>query len=134
MPIEVNDNVGVAFALVFGAGLSTALGATVVFVPSLVKFASRRVLAASLAFSAGVMTYVSFIRIFRKSNKSFEDAGFDEDKAYFCATLCFFAGVVFMLVSEFIKVQQYQQEHLAREWDERKLTLSDVCLSSMFRF
>lgn len=57
-------NVGVAFALVIGAGLATALGASVVFFPSLVKLASRRVLASGLGFSAGVMIYVSFCRNF----------------------------------------------------------------------
>lgn len=95
---NVNENVGVALALVFGAGASTGIGAAVVFIPSLVKIASRRVLASSLGFSAGVMTYVSFIEIFNKSADSFEAAGYDEKKAYIYATLCFFAGVVVMLM------------------------------------
>ena len=53
-----NNNVGIALALVAGAGASTGLGAAVVFFPKVVKLASRRVLAGSLGFSAGVMTYV----------------------------------------------------------------------------
>lgn len=99
MSEDSGDNVGIALALVCGAGGSTAIGAAVVFFPSIVKLASKRVLAGSLGFSAGVMTYVSFVEIFTKSRTSFEDAGHDEDKAYLYATVCFFAGVVSMLVS-----------------------------------
>jgi ZIP family zinc transporter len=98
MGLERNENVGLAFALTVGAGLATALGASVVFVPSLVKYASRRTLAGGLGLSAGVMTYVSFVEIFQKSQLSFADAGCDEDKAYLYATLCFFGGVSFMVV------------------------------------
>jgi len=93
-----NENVGVALALVFGAGLSTGIGAVVVFIPSLVKIASRRVLASSLGFSAGVMTYVSFVEILNKSTNSFEAAGHDANRAYLYSTLCFFGGVVAMLL------------------------------------
>mmetsp|Transcript_1339 Transcript_1339/g.3062 ORF Transcript_1339/g.3062 Transcript_1339/m.3062 type:complete len:365 (+) Transcript_1339:105-1199(+) len=95
---STNENVTVALLLVLGAGASTGIGAAVVFIPSLVKLASRRVLAASLGFSAGVMTYVSFIEIFAKSNDSFVAAGHAENMAYIYATLCFFGGVVSMLV------------------------------------
>ena len=99
MAPEHNENVPIAFALVCGAGASTAIGAAVVFFPRIVKLASRKVLAGSLGFSAGVMSYVSFIEIFQKSRISFEVAGFDGGKAYSFATLCFFAGVVVMMVS-----------------------------------
>lgn len=92
-------NVGVALGLVIGAGAATGLGSAVVFFPSLVKLASRRVLAGSLGLSAGVMTYVSFVEIFQKAVEGFADAGIDEDLAYIYATLSFFGGVVVMLVS-----------------------------------
>ena len=103
-------NVGAAIGLVCGAGAATAIGAAVVFFPSLVKLASRRVLAGSLGLSAGVMTYVSFVEIFVKSIDGFvasmvtEDMSDDEAEekanlAYIYATLSFFGGVVVMLVS-----------------------------------
>ena len=95
-----SPNVGLAFALVAGAGLATALGAAVVFFPSLVKLASPRVLASALGFSAGVMTYVSFVEIFGKSRKAFVQSGESDSAAYTYATLCFFGGVVVMVVSE----------------------------------
>lgn len=94
-----DDNVGVAFALTVVAGLSTAVGAAVVFTPSLIKYATRSVLAAALAFAAGVMTYVSFAEIFGESVECFKDAGSDEDKAVIFATLSFFGGVFMMVVS-----------------------------------
>lgn len=91
------ENVVPALLLVLGAGASTGIGAAVVFFPSLVKLANRRVLAASLGFSAGVMTYVSFVEIFGKAEESFKNAGHG-DYAYIYATLCFFGGVLTMLV------------------------------------
>ena len=94
-----SDNLGIAFALVIGAGAATGLGAAVVFVPALVKLASRKTLASALGLSAGVMTYVSFVEIFGKSTAAFEDEGHDPDTAYIYATLCFFAGVILMVVS-----------------------------------
>ncbi len=99
MPVQ-NENVGVAFALVAVAGASTGLGAAVVFFPSIVKLASRKVLAGSLGFSAGVMLYVSFIEIFQKAVLAFEDAYGEHGKAYAFATLSFFGGIGTMLVSD----------------------------------
>lgn len=102
-------NVGAALGLVCGAGAATAIGSAIVFFPSLVKLASRRVLAGSLGLSAGVMTYVSFVEIFVKSIDGFAESlikvGMSEDeildaenKAYIYATLSFFGGVLFMKV------------------------------------
>jgi ZIP family zinc transporter len=96
---HVVNNVGVAFGLVIGAGLSTALGASVVFFPSVVKLASRRILASGLGLSAGVMIYVSLVEIFGSSTSAFQEAGHSEEDAYLYSTLCFFAGVAVMLVS-----------------------------------
>lgn len=92
-------NVGVAIGLVVAAGAATAIGAAVVFFPALVKRASRRVLAASLGLSAGVMIYVSFVEIYAKSLVEFADAGFGDDLSYVYATLSFFGGVLIMKVS-----------------------------------
>ena len=99
MTINKDENVGLAFGLVIGAGLATALGAAVVFFPSLIHLASRRTLAGALGFSAGVMTYVSFVEILMKSVQSFKDADFLDKQAYLSATMCFFAGIIIMQVS-----------------------------------
>ena len=95
---EKNENVGFALLVVLGAGASTGIGAAVVFIPWLVKLASRRVLASSLGFAAGVMTFVSFVEIFFKSNTSFLAAGIKRRPAFTYTTLCFFGGVVTMMV------------------------------------
>lgn len=53
---ESGENVAIAFALVLGAGAATAIGASVVFFPALVKYANKKTLACALGLSAGVMT------------------------------------------------------------------------------
>jgi ZIP family zinc transporter len=109
MPIST-ENVGLAFGAVFAAGASTCLGASVVFFPKLVKLTSKNFLASSLGISAGVMTYVSFVEIFQKSQHAFiahlEDMVQDEDKrwgrANCFATISFFSGVVIMILIDYI--------------------------------
>lgn len=88
------ENAPIAFAAVVGAGLSTVLGAAVVFTPGLHKYASRKVLAISLSFASGVMIYVSFVEIFRKSVASFAKAGLTDQVGRAITTVCFFAGIV----------------------------------------
>eukprot|EP00613_Pedinella_sp_CCMP2098_P004583 CAMPEP_0171639696 /NCGR_PEP_ID=MMETSP0990-20121206/29903_1 /TAXON_ID=483369 /ORGANISM="non described non described, Strain CCMP2098" /LENGTH=339 /DNA_ID=CAMNT_0012213555 /DNA_START=37 /DNA_END=1056 /DNA_ORIENTATION=- len=89
------ENGAVAFALTFGAGMCTCLGAAVVFFPSLVHYANNKFLAGSLAVASGVMIYVSFVEIFQKSQGGFEDAGFSYAEANCYTTLCFFGGILF---------------------------------------
>ena len=100
MSTTAEGSVGVALALVVFAGLSTVLGAAVVFTPNLAKYATPQFLAGGLAFSAGVMTYISFVEIFPKSVSSFAEAGHKEKYAYAFSTLCFQGGVVITIVSQ----------------------------------
>ena len=121
-------NVGIALALVCGAGAATAIGASVVFFPSLVKLTSRRVLAASLGLSAGVMTYVSFVEIFQKCIIGFisslvnldtmtkEEVIEKENLAYIYATLSFFGGVAVMLIID-VLVRCFSGEHTPHHHD-----------------
>ncbi|KAL7558055.1 hypothetical protein ACA910_009243 [Epithemia clementina (nom. ined.)] len=95
--VSRDNDVGIAMALVIGAGAATGIGASVVFFPSLVRFANNKTLAAALGLSAGVMTYVSFAEVFIKSTVFFEDAGFSEDQSKLYSTLSFFAGIAFMV-------------------------------------
>ncbi|CAM9865622.1 unnamed protein product [Heterosigma akashiwo] len=90
-----NPHAPFGFFLVTMAGLSTAVGAGMVFSERMVKMASKRVLAGALSLSAGVMLYVSFAEIFVKSQIGFEDAGFSTSNAYLYATLSFFGGIAF---------------------------------------
>ena len=85
------ENVGAAFGLSIGAGISTTVGALIPLIPC-VKVSNTKYLSAALALSAGVMLYVSFVQIF------------EESRIYFCcslpdhydllATVCFFSGIV----------------------------------------
>lgn len=63
-------NVGVAFALVIGAGLSTTLGATAAFYA---KLASPLTLAVGLGLSAGVMLYVPLVACFTQGPSVIDD-------------------------------------------------------------
>ena len=102
-----STTVGLAFLVVVLAGLSTGIGAAVVFFPKFVKYATRRVLASALAISAGVMIYVSFVEIFVKAVNSFDEhliSSYDDGEkrsgvANLYATLSFFAGVLLNAVS-----------------------------------
>lgn len=99
-------SVGFAFAMTIGAGMCTTIGGALSY---LGKIEDKRILAASLAVSAGVMIYVSFVEIFVKGLGGFtdqfvldgqpqEDA---ERNAYFANTGFFFVG---MLLTWLIKL------------------------------
>lgn len=88
MPVA-EGNVGLAFGLVIGAGLSTTIGSAFVFCSD---YANTKVLAAALGVSAGVMMYVSFVEIFSiKAVEAFTER-YPEDGSKW-ATLWFFLGV-----------------------------------------
>eukprot|EP00438_Fugacium_kawagutii_P011073 Skav233518 [mRNA] locus=scaffold1910:82824:83771:- [translate_table: standard] len=90
------DHAGIAFFMVVVAGLASCLGASAVYFQACVQLASKRVLAASLGFSGGIMLYVSFIEIFVKAKTGFEDANIEEKYAYMLSTASLFAGMLFM--------------------------------------
>lgn len=120
-----SGNVGLAFGLVFAAGLSTTLGSALVFVTDK---ANVTYLAAALGTSAGVMLcvqdpgsagggpgragalthapttqhqtrYVSFAEIFTvKAVEAFQESGYKDGEAYAYATITFFSGIVFTYI------------------------------------
>lgn len=107
----------VAFLLVVFAGLSTGIGAGVVYSKRLIILASRAVLGAALGLSTGVMLYVSFVEIFVKSIDAFE-ANFAGNTAYLFATLSFFGGILMMKGLNFA-VHQLDTAHISHgEIDE----------------
>ena len=90
------EHANTAFLMVVLAGLATCLGASAVCCKALVRLASKRTLAASLSFSAGIMLYVSFIEIFQKSKAGFLAAQMEEKHAYMLSTACIFGGMLMM--------------------------------------
>jgi len=104
MKTIADGNVAAAFGFVCIAGACTTIGASVVFFPSLVKRASRRVLASTLGLSAGVMIFVSFVEIFPQSIDYLGDAGVSGNRGYIYATLSLFGGIfVWMIIDLCIK-------------------------------
>ncbi|KAL7489011.1 hypothetical protein ACHAW6_014581 [Cyclotella cf. meneghiniana] len=100
--VLAEGNVAVAFGLTIAAGSASMIGASVVFFPTIVKLISRRVLAASLGLSAGVMLYFALVDIFYKSVNAWRDSGFVADKAYTFASLCVFSGIIVMKIIEVV--------------------------------
>ena len=97
-------NVNYAIAVSIGAGASTGLGGALVFFPSFFQsIPQSTVLAVSLALSAGVMLYVSFIEIFAKSLGSIQEVeGISEGGATAITTVCFFTGMLICVLLEVI--------------------------------
>jgi len=89
-------DVGLAIGLTFAAGLSTVIGASFAFCVSPERIT---ILPISLAFSAGVMIYVSFVEIWSEALLSFEEELHDQSNSVFLAhlytSLTFFGGITF---------------------------------------
>lgn len=94
-----NGNVGLAFGLTIGAGLATTLGALLPFIPC-VKRANTRILAIGLAVAAGVMLYVSFTEIWKKSRDNF--CCVTQDHFDLAATACFFGGILVTILLDLL--------------------------------
>jgi len=102
---DKTENAGVAFLMVTAAGMSTSIGAAMVFCDGWVAQTNKAMLGASLGFSAGVMLYVSFVEIFQKSVADFTDCEClwessegPEGPAYIMATICFFSGILLTIL------------------------------------
>ena len=81
-----------AFMLSLGAGMSTGVGASFVLCTSSINPA---LLAGTMAFSAGVMLYVSLVEVIGVANEHLATAH-SASSAYALATLSFFVGVAVM--------------------------------------
>jgi len=99
-----HPNILAALIVSIGAGLATGIGGALVFVPALLeKVPQAKILAVSLALSAGVMLYVSFIEIFGKSLDSISETnGMSDGGATGLTTICFFGGMLFCVLLEVI--------------------------------
>ena len=99
-----HPNITYAIIISVGAGLATGIGGSLVFVPDLLRRVPQAtVLAISLALSAGVMIYVSFIEIFVKSYEAIAATeGISDAGAAGITTGCFFAGMLFCALLELL--------------------------------
>lgn len=83
-----------AFFIIIIASLATGIGGLTVFFS---KNNSKKFLAASLSFSAGVMLYISFAEIFLESIEALEDS-LDYGYGLLVAAAAFFAGIIIMAI------------------------------------
>lgn len=108
-----SNNVLVAFLLTLFAGLATGVGSLIAF------FARRtnyRFLSVSLAFSAGVMLYVSFVEILGKAHAGLVPS-LGEPGASWIVAGGFFGGMVFVALIDFL-VPKAENPHEPREASE----------------
>eukprot|EP01084_Bolivina_argentea_P253248 425331_1 len=102
---ESKENIALAFALTCAAGLSTTIGATLSFCirPSLTS-----ILPISLAFSSGIMIYVSFVEILSEGLHSFQiqliksHPNSYEYLSHIYLSLSFFGGIMIGYVIDII--------------------------------
>lgn len=96
---QSDGNVGLAFGLTIGAGLATTLGALLPFVPC-IKRSNTQFLAIGLGLAAGVMLYVSFTEIWKKSRDNF--CCVTPDHFDLAVTACFFGGILLTVLLDLI--------------------------------
>jgi ZIP family zinc transporter len=93
-----SGRVGFALGLTFLAGLATGVGSILAF---FAKRTNLRLLAQSLAFSAGVMLYVSFVEILPEASGLLREH-FSLSAAGWLANAGFFGGIVAMAVIDLL--------------------------------
>lgn len=92
------ENFWLAFGLTLFAGLSTGIGSAIAF---FCKTTNTRVLSFTLSFSAGVMLYVSFVEILKKSQDSLLSYYGDATASYY-AFGSFFAGIALAAIIDLL--------------------------------
>ena len=83
-----------AFALTLFAGLSTGIGSAIAF---FAKSTNTKFLSLSLGFSAGVMIYVSFVEILKKSNEALTTQ-LGEVGGWWVTVGSFFGGILLIAI------------------------------------
>lgn len=94
-----SNNIVIAFTLTLIAGLSTGIGSLISF---LQKGANKKFLSVALGFSAGVMLYVAFMDIIKKSIESLSTI-YGARLGAIYGVLSFFAGILLIgLIDKFV--------------------------------
>ncbi len=105
--MDVNS-ILLAFGVTLLAGLSTGIGSALAF---FMRRTNPKVLALALGFSAGVMTYVSFVEILPKARESMQ-LGLGEVPGAWAAAAAFFSGMFLMGIIDKL-VPSYENPHEA---------------------
>ncbi len=115
----MENNVLLAFAITFVAGVSTSLGALIAF---FVRKEDFKTIAFAMSFSAGVMIYVSFADIMPISNDFFQKTFSDSANIAKIAPIAmFFIGAIFAgLIDKFVP------EHISTEMVDGDVSSSKI--------
>lgn len=100
--------------LTFLAGISTGIGSLISF---FIKDFKKSYLYFSLGLSAGVMIYVSFTELL---SVSVREIGF------LYANLAFFAGIVFIMLIDFLVPHEYIEEHVKTDKKNKRLMTAGI--------
>jgi ZIP family zinc transporter len=109
-----NTKIYLAVLLAFLAGLFTLLGS---FIPFFVREIKKSYLQFSLGLSAGVMIYISFVEILASAIR---DVGFLK------ANTAFFAGIVLIMLFDFLIPHEYIEEHIEKAGYDRKIMRAGI--------
>jgi len=95
-------NVGFALMLTTLAGLATGIGGAIAY---FIRRPTYSFLAIMLAFSAGVMVYISFAELLKTA---IEEVGFGT------ANIAFFAGILFIGIIDILVPHEYKEERVTK--------------------
>ncbi|MBM3252361.1 MAG: zinc transporter ZupT [Candidatus Omnitrophica bacterium] len=99
------------------AAIFTVLGSLVSF---LIRDFKKTYLNFGLGLSAGVMIYVSFVELFATSAR---------DIGFFKANIAFFAGILIVMLIDFVIPHEYIEEHISMTSHQRKVLASGVLIT-----
>jgi len=117
LPNFTASGLGFALGLTLLAGLATGLGSALAF---FAKRTNLRLLAWSLAFSAGVMLYVSFMEILPKATASLA-RNYGDSTAGWLVNLGFFGGIVLMAIIDALVPKAENPHELRTDADLQQL-------------
>jgi zinc transporter, ZIP family len=120
LPNFTPSKLGFAFGLTLLAGLATGLGSGLAF---FARRANLRLLAWTLAFSAGVMLYVSFMEILPKATQSL-GRQYAASRAAWLANLGFFGGILLMAIIDALVPKSENPHELRTDADLQQLKAS----------
>jgi len=111
--VHMEHNLLVAFGLTAFAGLSTGIGSAIAFFS---KRTNKAFLSAALGFSAGVMIYVSFVEILKKSREALVPV-YGQVGGNWLTVAAFFGGILLILIIDKL-VPDYENPHEAHVVEE----------------
>lgn len=104
--------------LALTAGLFTSIGS---LVPFLIRDLKRSYLQFSLGLSAGVMIYVSLVEIL---------TGAIRTAGVLVANVCFFGGIVLVMLLDFLIPHNYIEEHIEKNGFDKKTMRAGILIAT----